>query len=337
VKERYTIEGASDTLKIKSESPISYINFDPGKYLISEVELEQSDESWMTLYRNSSLAIDQWKALTALEKDSSDKNMAFYAEVIKHENEDIRSKGLAYYMRLYKQNNSDSILDLVSTYANDESWRIRYTAISFLKDSYDEEKMKQLCMNSVNDSSIWVSSIAISSLGAVDPDETRKLIDGMGEIEYSAIAAAVAGFYMDQGLASDHETLIGIMRELDGYAMYQNLTKYSEYLQKLPAAEVYPSISFLKEECLDANQWWVRMAAINTTIALHKYLKENFDGEVIHYSQEQMESPNMSDFADEKSQIGFSLALVRAILEEVEKKETRANLVSNVSNYLEEK
>ncbi len=335
VKKRYVIDQQTDTILITSVEAITYINFDPGNYLVAEVEINQGDEDWMAMYRGSKLGIDKYRAIMSLE-DSTEKNMDFYAEVIKEKNWELRWSGLKYFTELNGRIKSDSLAQVIKGFVEDPRWNIRYMAINHLAENYDGDEMADIYLKGIGDSSLWVTNVSIKSLAKVNNDLARSVIDTIGGKEYGTISSAIADVYMVKGDGADHEKLAEVIENVEGYYLFQTLDSYEKYLGKIEIKDVYPAIPLLKKLSLDkSSPWWVRMMAQNSAMSLHSRLKDEFKGDVDELSKKYgAETPTQLNF-DEGSAHGIYLAQTEMILKEVQKEETRSNLVSTVTNYLE--
>jgi aminopeptidase N len=331
-----TIDQEVDTIMINMEMPPDYVNFDPGKTVLAEVEYEQNFEAWESMFNHTALGNDRRKAIVELSNDSSYSNDALFAKALRDSLWEIRAYALNYFGDKLELERNDSLKGLLMHIAyNDPEWRMTYMSMSYLGKYYKDDEMVELCKKNMNEESIMVASGAIRTFTDVNAAEARKMIDKVIDFEYASIASAVAAFYISEGQASDHDRLLEVLGYVDGYQKYQVIKEYGNYLTEIDDSELGKAIPFLKESALKSDQWWIRMVAQKELIKVDNRVKSKWEEEM-KASFEDFDG-NSEKYKPEESnmKLGLEYSLIRKTLEEIKKTETRENLISVLNDYLE--
>ena len=269
---RYDISVAHevDTFYFDLDEKVKYLNFDPGKFLLGEINLTQSQQSWIALAREAELFIDRSEAYENLAGLQSEDLFKLHYDALTDSFRGIREFGLRYMTSYLQKEDNDSIIhDIIKIAEHDEQTSLRSMAIALLVRNFTDSSLIDLYLDGLNDSSYNVVATSFDALSEANESLALKQAKRFEASDDENIILTLAALYSKSGDASHSAFYENQFERAWGFGKYSFIMDYGNYLMNQHDSVIQKSFVYLDEVSTKENAWWNRLSGMGVVMELH--------------------------------------------------------------------
>ncbi len=302
------------------------INFDADKMLLCEKVDDHTLEEWAFMYNNAPRYLDRYEALTALSKSKEDIAISTIINGLNDKYPRLKRVAIQSIKNAQK-GKSEEVKKALLNLTKDENSIVRGDAIYTLSDYYeDDEEVKKVCIDGVQEQSYYVISSSLEALSIVSYEDALKFAKTFEKEENSDVLYAVCAIYAEHGGKEENEFFINTINEAEGYRSYGVASMYGKYLKKQDNKIVESGLASLKKIAIEEEIWWVRMIGITSLMDLQDMYKNR-----IHVAEMELKDLKAGD--DKELELRNAIDAdtntekkISAIIEDIKEKEENSRL-----------
>ena len=275
------IDQVSQSFTFDVEQKPELVNFDADKILLCE-KMDNHNEisEWATMYYKAGNYLDRYEAV----KQLSEINDPLAIEVIIDALSDSFPKiqrtaisGIDNAVELDKERTKSALVKLFNT---SSSTHVQGDAIDALANYYSDEKdIKPVLIEGISSQSYYVTSRSLKALSEVNVEDAMKFAKSFEKEDNMKIIGSIASIYAEHGEAEQNAFFIDVAPKMKKYRAYGFVVTYAKYLDKQDHATVEKGLDVLSDFAQGEEEWWIRMASINSILTLEEKYKKQIEVE----------------------------------------------------------
>ncbi len=239
----------SQIFSFKSQGIPDLIDADADRVVLCSKTENKSIANYIFQYKNSSLFVQRYEALTALV-DSQRVSPEAKATVITAMHDpffDLREFAIQTFQFL-KEDSAKILADLASLALHDSNSHVRTAAIQRLSKAGKASDYTQLFETAVGDSSYMVAGAALKALVTADSKRAMDFAKEFENQKNTEVAAAVADVYSKEGDSSYQNYFKKKLNSSTGITKYYLFYYYANFLTRMDKPEVLAGIEDIVSE-----------------------------------------------------------------------------------------
>ncbi len=233
-RQKVWIENVDNNFTFTLSAKPDLVNFDAERQLLSQLRYEKTKEEYIFQYKNAPLWGDRDEALDYFTSHTADKDIY---EVLKWAAQNDKWKGfrdraITALGEVAKDNENDLKPLLMGIATNDASTNTRAIAINVLSANYKGADLNALYEKSLNEQSYAIVAEALDAISKTDPTLALKKAKELENEDSKKIMYAIADIYSTIGNDDNHDYLIKIKKQFNGFELLGYGSIYGKFLKK---------------------------------------------------------------------------------------------------------
>ena len=253
------VDEAFETFEFKMDEKPLLVNFDANKMLLCEKTDNKDLAEWIYQYKNAPLMLDRYEAVSHLANYQENEDVHdLMIDAIADPFFRLRQKVISELaVKAEKKAMIESLL--ANAVKSDEKSLVRMEALDKLI-SIETSDLKDICLQSLNDSSYLVAATALDGLFDVDSALALDFASKLESVDNYDMEYSVATIYCQVPDEKYQDYFENQISSKGGRRLYNYMYFYAYYLGNMGYNENLKGIETIKTNAKNASSKWVKIA-----------------------------------------------------------------------------
>src|SRR5258706_1316578 len=316
-RERVTLTGKKQEFIFSLSAKPDLINVDAEKMLLCFKTDNKPLSEFIYQYYHAPLYLDKYEALQKAGSNySADSEAAKMVEdALNNKFQGIRILAIKNVASLAQNTKEETKAKLIQLAKSDEKSAVRAEALKALSKYFKDDDFKTLFREKNKERSYDVANEAAASMPLVSPDGRRTPAAELENDSSSYMLTVVADIYAEYGGNKNNGFFLNAYPKLKSGYRYEFLTSYGAYLRKADTDIISGGINFMSDKARHAEPWFLRLAAMQSLLAIEETLKAKSEKTSTH-----------DDAKQDSDEVKKILDALRATISDIKKNESDKQL-----------